>query len=83
MEILVVALINTLCFWRRDNTILWFLCCVVDTMFGYYWASTGTVGDHIWVEGIVIVVIGGYCLFTVMFKFWKEIWGKSGRLWRK
>lgn len=76
-EVALVGGLNALAFWRNrdaDGLFLLFLCVPVDETFGFYWASTGTVGDRLWIQGICVVVLGGYMLYRAMLQCWPNMW---------
>jgi len=60
-EVFLVSLVNVLTFWQKD-LFLWFLACAVNVRFGFGWAATGSAGDAIWTEGIVVIALGTFCL---------------------
>ena len=71
-EVVLVGLINGLAFWQQ-YLFLWFLACAANSAFGFYWASTGSPGEAVWVEGIVVVALGGFCLCRAMMIVWGRV----------
>lgn len=71
-EVLLFVLagaITVLAFWQRekkDGDFLMIVACPVNMMFGLYLASDNTVGETKWVMGVIITIIGLFCLFAVV-----------------
>lgn len=64
-ETLVVALIVALVFWQR-NLFLYTLVVPVCMVYGLTLAADNTNGSPLWVSGIIVAIIGTYCLFKVV-----------------
>ena len=65
MEYGIAVAITWLAFWQK-NSFLYLAACVINLKFGLYFASEQTVGDTKWVMGVIITVIGLFCLFRVV-----------------
>lgn len=78
MLIMLLALINALAFWQR-HIFLYFLISVPDVVFGLYYTFqkdplTGTSQEYTptWYVGVVIGVIGVFCLWRGADKLWND-----------
>lgn len=60
----VVAAITALAFWR-DNLFLYALAVPVTMVYGFTLAAGEANGSPLWIGGIIIAIIGMYCLFKV------------------
>lgn len=65
LTLLLVALIVALAFWKQ-NLFLFLLTVPVSTVYGLTLAADEESGSPIWVAGIIIAIIGTYCLFKVV-----------------
>jgi hypothetical protein len=75
--ILIFVVLNGLAFWQR-HIFLYCLAVPVDLIFGFYWAVQGELYSPEWAEGIIIAVIGIFCLFRVVMKLFKSSDGAKG-----
>jgi hypothetical protein len=76
--IVIVALFNALAFWQR-HIFLYILVFVMDMVFGLYYSFqsdpfTGTSGVNTatWVIGVMIAILGLFCLFRAVMKVVKR-----------
>jgi len=65
LALLVVALVIALVFWQR-TLFLYMLAVPVSMVYGLTLAADSDNGSSLWVAGIIIAVIGTYCLFKAV-----------------
>jgi hypothetical protein len=58
---------NGLVFWKR-HIFLYLLALPVNVVYGFYMASDTTIYSTSWVIGIVIAIVGVFCLFQAVMK---------------
>lgn len=51
---------------RRHGMFLWFLATPVNIVYGFFLAATATLYDPFWVTGIIVAILGLYCLFRAV-----------------
>ena len=71
VELAILALFNALAFWQR-HIFLYILVAIGDIVFGLYYAASGTVYGTVWVLGVLIVILGLFCLFRAAMKLITE-----------
>ena len=64
---LLVLVITILAFWQgqKGNNFLYLLAAPVDLVYGLTYAATQTVASASWVSGLIVAIIGTYCLINV------------------
>lgn len=74
IELTILALFNALAFWQR-HIFLYILVAIGDIVFGLYYAfqtdpftGTAAMNTPTWVIGILVVVLGFFCLFRAAMK---------------
>ncbi len=65
LALLLVTLIVALAFWK-NNLFLYALAMPVSMVYGLSLATDAVSGSSLWVTGIIIAIIGTYCLFKVV-----------------
>lgn len=65
LALLIVALIIALVFWQR-TLFLYMLAVPVCMVYGLSLAANSDNGSSLWVSGIIVAVIGTYCLFKAV-----------------
>jgi hypothetical protein len=63
----LVILITALAFWK-ENSFIYLLAVPVDITYGLNYASTKEVNSAAWVAGVIVAIIGTWCLFHVAVK---------------
>jgi len=76
--VLILALLNALAFWQR-HIFLYILAGGPDIVFGLYYAfqtdpltHTAVQYTPTWYAGIVIVIVGVFCVWRAASKLWNE-----------
>lgn len=72
LAFLIMAAITILAFWQR-NVFLYMLACPVDLVYGLTFAANNDVNSAAWVGGIIVAIIGTFCLFRVSIDAWPEL----------
>ena len=65
--LVLVILISALAFCKKDD-FLYLLSVPVDMVYGLTYASVSTPKSAPWVIGLIVAIIGFYCLFYVIYK---------------
>jgi hypothetical protein len=61
---LLILAFNGLTFWQR-HIFLYILACPLNVVYGLYLAADGTMYSTTWVIGIIICILGLFCLYRV------------------
>jgi len=68
----LVLAITALAFWQR-NVFLYLLAAPVNLVYGLSTAASSVVNSAMWVIGVIIAIIGTFCLFRVALDQYSEI----------
>jgi hypothetical protein len=68
---MVIAALNALAFWQR-HIFIYLIVVPADIVYGLYLAAGATLYDSEWIEGVVIAVIGLFCLFRAVMKLFSS-----------
>ena len=71
IALVILALFNALAFWQR-HVFLYILVAIGDIVFGLYYAASGTVYETQWVLGVLVVILGLFCMFRAVMKLITE-----------
>ena len=61
----IIVAFNALAFWQK-NAFLYLMACPLNLVYGLSLASGSTVASTQWVMGVIIAIIGLFCLFRVV-----------------
>jgi hypothetical protein len=76
--LLIVTLLNALAFWQK-HPFLYCLMVPLDIVYGLYYTVGNTEGSGAWVAGIIIALVGTFCLFRVVMMGLKGISNRKKR----
>jgi hypothetical protein len=76
----VVGLITALALWRKDSVFIRIIACPLLVVYGLRLADSDSTHSALWIEGVVIALIGTSFLYEPVIELIKKMRNKTGKM---